>query len=446
MPHPILSALRAQRPIAPLDDKPKVDRLYRHYRVRMMVTMMLGYAAFYLVRKNFSMAMPVFLEELGYTRTDLGLMLGLFSIIYGVGKFGNGMLADRSNPRFFMAIGLFGAAMMNICFSMSSGLVFLTIFWLINAWFQAMGWPPCARMLSFWYSPSERGFMWGLWNASHQIGGAAILVLSGFLISSYGWRSAFWIPALMASVFALGLVIFLRDTPQSLGLPPIEVYRGEVVAQTDAKGGQTFRQILLGQVLRNKWLLYVCLANFFVYVVRIGMLDWAPTFLTEAKGSDLTEAGLQTAAFEIAGILGAMLAGRLSDTIFRGRRGPVAVGSMLLLMVCLVGLWRVPAGHPWLNAGLLVAIGFFVYGPQMLVGVAAADFSTNEAVATATGLTGLFGYVGSAVCGVGTGLIADNYGWDGGFVFFIAASLMGTLFFALIWNKRSRMLEGWAPT
>lgn len=119
----------------------------------MMVSMMSGYAAFYLVRKNFSMAMPVFMREFGYTRTDLGLMLALFSIIYGVGKFANGMLADRANPRYFMAFGLLGAATMNICFSMSSGLAFFIVFWLCNAWFQAMGWP-CGSECSTGHRPS----------------------------------------------------------------------------------------------------------------------------------------------------------------------------------------------------------------------------------------------------------------------------------------------------
>ncbi len=437
----VTDALKSQPPIKPIEDPEEVRRTYRHFRFRIMFGAMLGYASFYLVRKNFSMAMPVFLKELGYTRTELGLMLAAFSILYGVGKFANGMLADRSNPRYFMAIGLAGAALMNICFSMSSALVFFAVFWLCNAWFQSMGWPPCAKAMCFWYSPSERGLKWGIWNASHQIGGAIILVLSGFLITNYGWRSAFWVPAIIALIVAALLILILRDTPQSEGLPAIEVYRGE----SDGRPPTTlsFKEILFEQVLRNKWVWYVCFANFFVYIVRVGMLDWAPTFLTEAKGSNLQEAGFQTAAFEISGIVGAMAAGWFSDTIFRGRRGPVAVMSMVLLLFCLVGLWKIPAGHAWINAGLLIAIGFFVYGPQMLVGVAAADYVSNEAVATATGFTGLFGYLGSAVCSLATGIVADRYGWDGGVIFFALASMAGIFFFALTWNKRSDAIENY---
>ena len=440
MSSPLLKALKTQEPIAPLTDEAEIDAKYKHFRIRMLTSMIIGYAAFYLVRKNISMAMPVFLNELGYTKTDLGLMLAAFSILYGAGKFLNGMLADQANPRYFMAIGLLGAAIMNIFFSFSSAITFFTIFWLFNAWFQSMGWPPCARMLSYWFSPTERGFTWGLWNSSHQIGGAIILVLSGYLITNFGWRSAFWVPAIIAILVAIGLAVFLRDTPASPGLPTIETYGNEANVLEPAESNASFGQILFGQVLRNKWIWCVCFANFFVYIVRVGMLDWAPTFLTEAKGSSLESAGYQTAAFEIAGILGALVAGWFSDKIFRGRRGPVAVISMILLLVCLIGLWKVPSGYPWLNAGLLIAIGFFVYGPQMLVGVAAADYASNDAVATATGLTGLFGYVGSAACSIGTGVIADKYGWDGGFLFFAVAALCGTFLFALTWNKRSDLL------
>ena len=436
----LLRALATQPPIEPLGDPAEVRRTYRFWRIRMMYSMLIGYAGFYLVRKNFSMAMPVFLEELDVSRTDLGLILSAFSIVYGVGKFANGMLADRANPRFFMAIGLAGAAAMNLCFGFSSALWTFGLFWLANAWFQSMGWPPCARLLTHWYSASERGTMWGLWNASHQIGGAAILVLAGTLITHLGWRAAFIVPAVVTLVLTAFLVNRLRDTPRSLGLPPVESYRGERVDPHEAEQEPFFR-ILRRQVLNNPAIWVLCLANFFIYVVRIGILDWAPTYLVEAKNSQLEAAGWQVAGFEIAGIFGALAAGWFSDRLFSGRRGPVAVIWLALLAGGLFGLWRIPPGNPWLDAALLMVVGFLVYGPQMLVGVAAADFASKKAVATATGLTGTFGYLGSGLCGVGTGVIVDRWGWDGAFVFFITSAVIATALFALLWNKRADSLQ-----
>ncbi len=438
----MINAIKAQPPATPLTDEAEIKKSYRHWRVQTMYSMMVGYAMFYFVRKNFSMAMPSFLDEFGYTKTDLGIVLSLFSILYGVGKFVNGMLADRANPRYFMAIGLIGAAICNVFFGMSSALWVFGLFWLFNAWFQSMGWPPCARMLTHWYGPRELGTMWGIWNASHQFGGAGILILAGYLIPTYGWRSAFYVPAIIAIIGAIFLINRLRDTPQSIGLPPIEEYRGITHAKKDEDDtAASLKEILFKHVLNNKLVWYVCLANFFVYIVRIGVLDWAPTFLVEAKGSSLGHAGLKVAGFEIAGIFGALAAGWASDKIFKGRRGPANVLFMLALIFFLFYFWKIPAGNPLLDGAALIAVGFLVYGPQMLVGVAAADFASKKAAATATGLTGTFGYLGSAVCGVGTGLIVDRWGWDGGFIFFIGAAIIGTLFFLLTWTHRSPVLE-----
>ena len=437
----IVSALQAQPHIKPITDPKEIKKTYKHWRVRMLYSMIVGYGAYYLVRKNFSMAMPAFLNEFGATKTDLGIILSVFSIIYGVGKFFNGALADRANPRYFMAIGLILSAITNLVFGFSTGLTMIGIFWLFNAWFQAMGWPPCARMLTHWYGHKELGTMWGIWNASHQLGGAGILILAGYLIPAYGWRSAFYVPAIIAILIAFFLINRLRDTPQSIGLPPIEEYRGEVkkICDADEDTAHSFKEIFMKHILPNKYLWALCFANFFVYIVRIGLLDWAPTYLVEVKGSKLNIAGLQVAAFEIAGIFGAFAAGVLSDKVFKGRRGPVNVMYMALLVFAMFYFWKVPAGHEMLDCFALFAVGFLVYGPQMLVGVAAADVASKKAAGTATGLTGTFGYLGSTVCGVGTGMIVDKYGWDGGFIFYIASTVIAVALFMFTWNAKAKM-------
>lgn len=406
-----------------------------------MYSTMIGYAAFYFVRKNFSLAMPVFLKDLGYTKTDLGIILSLFSIVYGFSKFLNGILADRANPRYFMALGLVFSAVTNLFFGFSSGLFLFGLFWVMNAWFQGMGWPPCARMLTHWYSPTELGTKWGIWNASHQLGGAGIMVLAGFLTTHYGWRSAFIVPALIAIGVSLFLVNRMRDTPQSLGLPPIEEHRGEAHGlDSNEDTAKSFKEILLRYVFTNRLVWIVCFANFFVYIVRIGVLDWAPTFLVEAKGNSLQMAGGQVAVFEVAGIFGALAAGWISDKIFKGRRGPVNLACMVILVYFMFQLWLIPPGHPWLDTIALFAVGFVIYGPQMLVAVAAADFASKKAAATATGMTGTFGYLGSTVCGVGTGLLVDHYGWNGGFIFFITSAILGSILFLFTWSYRSAVL------
>jgi sugar phosphate permease len=198
---------------------------------------------------------------------------------------------------------------------------------------------------------------------------------------------------------------------------------------------------LILRVMNNRLLWYVCLGNMFLYAVRMGIFNWAPTFLKEMTGASLVSSGLQLSGYELAGIPGGFIAGWASDRFFSGRRGPVSVVYMALLTACLFYFWWVPASNLAMNACVMMAVGFLVYGPQVLAGVAAADFASKKAVGMANGLTGTFGYLGSALSGLCVGRIADHYGWSGGFVFFIAASFLATFFFSLTWNHRAKILE-----
>lgn len=438
-----MQALKAQpKQASSFTSEIEQNKQYRYWRVRTMYSMIIGYAIYYFCRKNLSVAMPALLQETGFTKTDLGWVLTGFSIAYGISKFMSGILADRSNPRYFMAVGLLLSAVVNVFFGMTSSLFFLGIFWIMNGWFQGMGWPPCARLLTHWYSPTELGTMWGVWNSSHQLGGAGILILAGYLTQHYGWRSSFYVPAVIAVACAIFLINRLRDTPESMGFPPVEEYRGDLKRENhEEEEKETFKEIMVKYILTNKLLWIVCFANAFVYIVRIGVLDWAPTFLVEAKNSTIAGAGLKTAGFEISGIVGALFAGWLSDKVFKGRRGPVNAIFMGITTILMVVFWLIPNGHPYLDAITLFTIGFVIYGPQMLVGVLAADFASKKAAATATGLTGTFGYLGSAICGVGTGVIVDKWGWNGGFIFFIISGVIASLLHLITWKHRSKLLE-----
>lgn len=418
-----------------------VKSTYKYWQIRILYSMAFGYAAFYLVRQNFAMAIPYICADLGYTKTQLGGIISIWSIIYGVGKFLNGYFSDRSNARYFMSLGLLGSALTSLIMGWGSSMYFFAGVWTFNAWFQSMGWPPVSRLLTHWFGPKELGTKWGITNLSHQIGGAIIAVLANYLILNFGWRSAFFIPSLIAIGAAVLLFNRLRDTPQSLGLPSIEEHLHLVRNPKFLEDEHLSTKEVLQKIFCNKLLWYVCLGNMFLYIVRMGVFNWAPTFLKELKGASLASSGWQVAAFEIAGMIGGVAAGWISDKLFAGRRGPVSFFYMLAMIFSLVYFWFVPAGYDGLNALAMIAVGFLVYGPQVLVGVAAADFASKKAVGMAVGLTGTFGYVGSALSGVCVGWIADQYGWDGGFIFFIISATLGAGCFMLTWRHRAKVLE-----
>lgn len=416
-----------------------VDRAYRYWRGRILYALILGYASFYIVRQNLNIAAPEMLQEFGRTKSELGVLFSCNMLVYGLGKFVSGALCDRSNARYFMTFGLLGAALCTLCIGISHSLLVLEILYVASAMFQAMGWPPVSRLMRYWYSPKELGTRWGLVNASHQLGGMTILVGGGWLLETLGWRSVFIIPALVALVLAGILFERLRDTPESLGLPSIEVKEGLIRETWHTTGERiTFREILLEHILPNRMLWCACAANFCVYIVRMGFLVWAPTFLREAKGATVIVSGLQSAGFELAGAFGGMVAGWISDKIFDGRRNAAAFYFMAGLIVLLFLFRMVPTNSSMLNSMFLFLIGFFVCGPQVLVGISGAESVSKRAAAAANGLTGTFGYLGGAFASYEIGRIAENQGWDAVFLFFAVSAVIGSFFFILNWRQTSQ--------
>jgi len=420
-----------------ITDPVEVSAKYRHWQKRVLLTSIIGYATFYFVRKNLSIAMPVMESSLGIQKTSLGLFLTLHGLLYGVSKFANGFLGDRANARSFMTFGLVASALTNIFFGFSSAVVVFGVVWMLNGWFQGMGFPPCARLIAHWFSPKELATKMSIWNISHSIGGGLIVILCGYLVV-FNWRLCFLVPAVLAIICSVFIWFKLPDTPPSVGLPEVEGTHAET-SQQDSE--EVFRAFVVKQVFRNKYIWIVSFANFFVYIVRFAVLDWGPTLLTESKHIQITHAGWMVAAFELCGSTGVLLGGWLTDRFLGGRAVRACVVYMLLAGVSVFLFWKIPAQSEWLTAGLLGAAGFFIYGPQCLLAVTAANLATKRAAATAIGLTSIFGYASTVLSGWGLGALVQKYGWDAGFKGLIIVTIIGTLLFLLAWRAKAHGYE-----
>jgi OPA family glycerol-3-phosphate transporter-like MFS transporter/OPA family sugar phosphate sensor protein UhpC-like MFS transporter len=422
--------------VAPIADEQEMRSTFRYWRGRILYSSLIGYAVFYFVRKNLSLAMPMMEADLGISKTDLGLFLTLHGLFYGVSKFANGFLGDRANPRYFMPLGLVLSAAMNVAFGLSGTVATLGIFWLLNGWFQGMGFPPCARSITHWFGRRERAWKFAIWNTSHSIGAALILVLCGVLIR-YDWRLCFFVPAGIAVVGAGFLINRLRDTPESLGLPDVEVYTGEPpppAAEAKRDAALDFRRFVMKQVFLNPMMWVISLANFCVYTIRYAFLDWGPTLLYEMKGIHLQMAGWKVAGYELAGIAGMLIGGWITDRFFRGSAAKACLFYMAACTVCVQIFRSTDSESTLLYISLMCAMGFFIYGPQALIGTIAANIATKRAAATAIGLTGLFGYASGVLSGWGLGYIVQHHGWDVGFSVLFGVAVAGVLLFVVSWN------------
>lgn len=426
--------------IAEIKDSAKVKKEYNYWRFRIFYAMFTGYVFYYFTRKSFTFAMPALMSDLGLNKAQLGLVGSIIYITYGLSKFVSGVMSDQANPRYFMAIGLIITGVTNIFFGFSSSLLLFAVFWGINGWFQGWGWPPCARLLRHWYSQSERGVWWGIWSTSHNVGGFLIPILVSFCVQYWGWRYALFVPGILCIVMGLLLMNRLRDTPQSLGLPPIEKFREDYPDSKD-KSEQvekelTTREILFQYVLNNKWIWMLAVASFFVYVIRMAVGDWSSMYLIETKCYSLTKGNSCASMFEIGGLFGMLLAGWLSDTVFAGRRGPMNVLFSVGILVSVLFLWLFSNMGVCFYGGVLFVIGFFLFGPQMLIGLAAVELAHKKAAGTASGFAGWFAYFGAAAAGYPIGKTLEEFGWNGFFAVILVCCVITILLFLPMWNAK----------
>ena len=438
-----------------------VDRRFLRGQYRVLATTIIGYTLFYFLRKNLSLAMPGLAQDYGITKTSLGLFLTIHGIVYGLGKFVNGPLSDRSVPRRFLCGGLLLALVCNLVFGFgpvlaalvsgeATGTAFtsaliavLGIAWVANGFFQSTGNPPCLKLIANWVPPRELATKLAIWNSSHSIGAGMITIVCGYLmgLGSLGadgvgvgmWRWCFFTPAIIAAAGIVLLWFWMPDTPAEMGLPELPGTELPRTTQTS----QTF-QTSLHRVYLNPTIWMVGCCCFMVYLTRFAILDWGPMLLKESKGASLASAGWIVAMFEISGILGTLFSGWATDRLAGGRAPRVCLFMMLGAAVFMGAFWLIPPGaSPLLYVATLSGAGFCIYGPQALTGVTAVNLATKRFAGTAVGFTSLFSY-GSVLCsGWGMGLLADRTGgWSVPFVSVIVATLVGVALFGFLWNTK----------
>ena len=214
----LLTALRkvfAPAPHIPRLPEAEVRRLYPRYRWRIMEATFIGYATFYLVRNNLSPVVLDMEKALGYTHAQMGNIVAMTALAYGLGKFVMGALSDRSNPRVFMALGLLATAFCNFEFGVATTYPVHLKLWALNGFVQGMGWPPCGRSMGHWFSERERGLTFSIWNTAHNVGGGIAGYLAARAALSFGgWQYAFFIPGVLAMIGAVYLLLRLRDMPK----------------------------------------------------------------------------------------------------------------------------------------------------------------------------------------------------------------------------------------
>lgn len=417
---------------------------WKSWQLRIFITIWISYGSFYLCRANMSFALPGLAAEFGYSKTLLGLLGTALFIMYSIGQFVNGQLGDKFGARKLVFVGMVGSALLNIAFSFTTAFTFMLIVWGLNGYFQSMGWAPQVKTMANWFTVKQRGKWMGLMGSCYQIGNAYSWLLASYLAATYGWRTIFWLPAIIFLVSSIHFVTRLRNAPEEVGLPPIEQLRkimepGEGVKPDAVAGAAKDEHMGFAYTIKicvtNPRIWAVAISFFCLDIIRYGFFYWAPVYLIEAQGASITSAGLKVAVLPLAGSAGAIVTGWATGKFFQNRRAPV-------IAICLFGLaifsylfYNAPPGAWVWSLICLAVVGFCTYGPHVLmVGHAAQDFAGRKAAASAAGFIDGFGYIGAAMTGVFTGWLVDHYGWYAGFYYWIIAAVVAGCIMLALWR------------
>eukprot|EP00879_Flechtneria_rotunda_P019730 GHRR01020732.1.p1 GENE.GHRR01020732.1~~GHRR01020732.1.p1 ORF type:complete len:403 (+),score=123.10 GHRR01020732.1:420-1628(+) len=383
---------------------------------------------------------------LGLTKTDIGAMISAFPAAYGLSKFLGGMLGAAFSPRFMLALGLVATSVINVAFGFTAGVAWWTALWALNGGIQGIGAPACAMLLTRWFAARERGTYWGLWNISTNLGGFLSPLVVGYLANHYGWKWGMMVPGMFGLGAGLLLLAALADKPEDAGYPPVEAVKAQKPSESSAAAalGNSMKEVLTSW---RTWLLAI--TYFFVYLVRQGCTSWLIFYLLEAKGApNAAAAAITVSGLELGGLLGGTLSGVLSDAAIKaaksdpkaglvGRRVQIVMTYTLLCIGVLLVLKAVPAGAASVQWLVIAALGFTIYGPQMLIGLCGAELISPKSVGASQGILGLISYMGAAGAGIPLSYLQVKYGWNGYFVAMIGACIISLLLLLPLANAHS---------
>ncbi|MBX3199825.1 MAG: MFS transporter [Labilithrix sp.] len=469
---------------------------------RVLPLLLVGYAAFYLCRANVEPALNLLAIDHGYDNEELGVVMAIALGAYAVGKLVLGPLADLWGGKRIMVAALVASALVSLAiaasdaprrFGAGAGLVVVGALVVANRFVQAGGWGGLVHVVGVTYGPSRRGTIMGILSTSYDVGNVLALVLSAALVEAgAGWRALFVVNPLI--VLAVALVVHLAlPVPRSRATAAARAARTDEATDTTGEAGEAHARPaatsdsaspagdagsvpasagpdarLADIALRLAgqpafW--FAAGLSFLLTFVRAGFMTWTPRFLYEvsvaANAPSATSSSIaKSAFFGVAGIIGSVVTGRISDRLGPGRRAPVMTASLALLVGCTLALAHAGVTSPFVATAGVAACGLFLLGPySLLAGAVSLDVASpartgappseakpdTRGAATAAGFIDAVGYVGASLAALVLGSVSKRAGWTAAFdVVAVVAGL--ALLLAWTWSRRPATSERGSAT
>jgi len=433
----MIKYFKKSTPVSITKSEAEQKSYYKQLKWQVFISATLGYGLYYVCRLSLNVIKKPIVDAGVLTESELGIIGSTLFFAYAIGKFTNGFISDHSNIRKFMATGLLVSALANLVMGLTSTFIFFAICWGVNGWVQSMGAPSCVVSLSRWYKDSERGSFYGFWSTSHNIGEALTYILTAVVVSCFGWQWGFKTAAIIGIIGAIIIFIFFHDTPESKGLPPVNLDFAK-------KKNSIFKE--QKQVLKNPYVWLLAFSSAFMYISRYAVNSWGPYYFEAAKGYTLTQANSLVAISAICGILGTGSSGFVSDKLFKGRRNVPALIFGLMNIFALSLFLLGPKNAWWLDATSMVIFGLGI-GALIcyLGGLMAVDIVSKQASGAALGIVGIMSYAAAGIQDIASGYLIEKnktiinneivYNFDMITFFWIGSAILSVVLALFVWKK-----------
>jgi len=387
--------------LAVAEAPPRLPAIRHRVRGGVLGLLCAFYALSYIDRVNISTAAPFIKDDLGLSATQLGLVLSAFALPYALLQVAGGWLGDRVGARRTLSWLACVWAVATVATGLAGGLVSLFAARLLLGLGESAAFPSATQAMSRWLPAQLRALGQGIVHAASRLGNAAAPLVVGALIILGGWRLSFWILGGLSLVWAFVWVRFYRDVPREHPRTS-ETELQELPdggARAPARRATPWRAMLPA-------LLPVLIVDFCYGWLLWVYLTWLPTLFKSEFGLKLGGFALYTSLVLLAGVVGDLAGGKLSDELLR-RRGPVLarrlplVAGLTASLVCL--LPSLFSHSLTLTAASLASAFFFLELTNSTIWALPMDIAPGHAGA-ASGLVntgfGIAGVLSPAVFGV----------------------------------------------
>jgi len=406
---------------------------YRPWQIKILTATWLTYAGYYFCRKAFYVVKADLAETLGLTTIHLAHLGTAYLVFYMIGQFSSAYFGRKLGPKLLLLVGMGISIACNVMFGISNGFWMVFLFLSLNGLAQGTGWPGCIGSLAYWFKRKQRGSVLGLWSTCYQVGSVAATSFAAYMLGQFGWRWSFF-GASMVLLVVWFIVLFLHpNRPEDVGLEPLledDEMDKNATASDDKSLGWT-REVVVTILMMG--LVYFC-----IKFLRYSLWSWAPFFLRNNFNMAGDNAGYLSTVFDMAGFAGVILAGFVSDKLFKGRRAFLAF-VMLALMTLSFVLMQVKGSTSVLFFTISMGLaGFMLYGPDSLLsGVGAIDVGAKKGALSAAGIINGIGSIGPIFQEEIIGRMYENYNHDlmPIFIMLVVVASTGTVLTFLLWLR-----------